>query len=292
MKTLELKNRNLNYKDFIKRSAVESDYETLIRESCVGVENGEIKFIYQELDWDTRDIVDALKKIKYHEGKRSRGLVSRSRIFGYRPRLEMRTDFCSSTSLASESPDEHALVCSLAKRIEELYQNTHPEGFKRHADVTAEKVKGEWRIENSIFTSGIINKNNPLKYHFDTGNFNGVYSCMPVFKSGVKGGYLSLPEYGIAVELKNNSIFMFDGQSIMHGVTPITYESPLSYRYSIVYYSLKRMWQCLEIDEELARVRQKKTKRERLRMQEPLTEEEKLLKVKNVENLKKRYGKQ
>lgn len=284
MKILELKNKNLDYKQFIKRAAAESDYETLITEPTIGVENGEIKFVYDFIPdgIDTGNFVDALKTIKYHEGKRARGLVSRSRIFGYRPRLEMRADFCSSTSLASEFPKEHAIVCDFARVIEEIYSSRHPDGYKKHKEDVA-GVKPEWKIGKGIFTSGIINKNNPLKYHFDTGNFTKVYSCMPVFKSGIKGGHLALPEYGIGIELKDRSIFMFDGQGIMHGVTPIKYESPLSYRYSVVYYSLKRIWQCLEIDEELARIRQKKTKREKERLNMP---------AEKLASLKKRYGKQ
>lgn len=284
MKILELKNKNLDYRDFIKRSAKETDYEFLITEPTIGVENGEIKFVYDFIpdDVDTSSLVEALKSIKYHEGKRARGLVSRSRIFGYRPRLEMRADFCSSTSLAAECPREHGLVCDFATTIEKIYRERHPDGYKKHQEDTS-KVKKEWKINEGIFTSGIINKNNPLKYHFDTGNFTKVYSCMPVFKAGIKGGHLALPEYGIGIELKDRSIFMFDGQGILHGVTPIQYESPLSYRFSVVYYSLKRIWQCLEIDQELARIRNKKTKRERERVNMP---EEKL------ESLKKRFGKQ
>ena len=76
---------------------------------------------------------------------------------------------------------------------------------------------------------------------------------------------------------------MFDGQGIMHGVTPITYESPLSYRYSIVYYSLKQMWKCLTIDEELVRIRNKKTQREKIRHNMPAEHRQWLL---------DRYGKQ
>lgn len=284
MRILELHNKNLDYRNFIKRSAKESDYETLITEPTIGVENGEIKFVYDFIPEvvDTSALVAALKTIKYHEGKRARGLVSRSRIFGYRPRLEMRADFCSSTSLASEFPKEHGLVCNFASDIEKIYMSNHPEGYKKHKQDVSE-VKKEWKINEGIFTSGIINKNNPLKYHFDTGNFNKVYSCMPVFKSGIKGGHLALPEYGIGIELKDRSIFMFDGQGILHGVTPINYESPLSYRFSVVYYSLKRIWQCLEIDEELARIRNKKTKREKERVNMP---------AEKLASLKKRYGKQ
>lgn len=267
MKIVQLHNKNLNYKDFIKRSAQETDYETLITEPTIGVENGEIKFIYDFIPdtFDTSDIVSSIKSIKYHEGKRARGLVSRSRIFGYRPRLELRADFCSSSSLAIESPKEHAIICNFAKEIEKMYFNNHPEGYNKHKEET-NKIKKEWRIGEGIFTSGIINKNNPLKYHFDTGNFTKVYSCMPVFKSEIRGGHLALPEYGLGVELKNRSIFMFDGQSIMHGVTPIKYNKEDSYRFSVVYYSLKRIWACLEIDEELARIRNKKTSRERSRV--------------------------
>ena len=88
---------------------------------------------------------------------------------------------------------------------------------------------------------------------------------MVVFKGGVSGGFLSLPEYRAGVELKDNSLFMFDGQSILHGVTPIKKHNPNSYRYSIVYYSLRQMWKCLTIDEEVIRIRQRKTKRELLR---------------------------
>lgn len=284
MKHLELQAKQLNYKDFVKRTAQESDYETLITEPTIATLNGEIKFVYDVIpdDISTATFVDALKSIKYHEGKRARGLVSRSRIFGYRPRLEMRADFCSSSSLASEFPKEHQTVCDFAAVIEKIYADRHPQGFEKHKSDVSD-VRKEWKINEGIFTSGIINKNNPLKYHFDTGNFNKVYSCMPVFKSGIGGGHLAIPEFGVGVELKDRSIFMFDGQSIMHGVTPIKYESPLSYRYSVVYYSLKRIWQCLEIDAELARIRNKKTKREKERVNMP---EEKLA------SLKKRYGKQ
>ncbi len=228
--------------------------------------------------------MDALKRIKYTEGQRARGLVSRSRIFGFRPRLAMRRDYCSSTSMAHEFPKEHALVCSLAGQIEKIYQKNDPKQYEAHKAITEAKIKKSYKLGGgSVFTSGIINKNNPLKYHFDTGNFRKVFSCMPVFKSGITGGHLALPEYGIGIELKNNSIFMFDGQGIMHGVTPIKYDSPLSYRYSIVYYSLKNIWQCLEIDEEVARIRNVKTKWEKMRHN--MTDEHKAA-------LRSRYGKQ
>src|SRR5579872_7238778 len=105
MKVLRLKKKAIQLTDYIKRTALETDFKTLIDEPTILVDDddGQVKIIYDHLGaLDTSDIVSALKKIKYHEGKRTRGLTSRSRIFGYRPRLEMRADFCSSTSMASE----------------------------------------------------------------------------------------------------------------------------------------------------------------------------------------------
>lgn len=278
MKIIELNRKNVDYKDFVKRTALEKDFDTLIKEPCILTENGEIKIIFDIVNIDTSQVLNDLKKIKYHEGKRTRGLVSRSRIFGFRPRNPIRGDYCSSTSLAKEDPQIHARVCNLAIQIEKYYEKYNPDGYKNHKNLTDDKIQDIWKLnKESIFTSGIINKNNPLKYHFDSGNFNNVYSMMIVFKEGVEGGYLSCPEYGIGFELKNNSIIMFDGQSILHGVTPITYTTPQSHRFSIVYYSLKQMWKCLHMTDELARIRNRKTERERTRWKMPPEHKEKLL---------------
>lgn len=292
MKVVKVTKKNLDLKDWVKRSAKESDYELLIDEPCILEVDGVPKVIYDHLDIDTSEVQAALRRIKYSEGKRSRGLVSRSRIFGYRPRNEMRQDYCSSASLAVENPREHEIVAGLATKLEEYYKKYNPAQYDEHRAQSEEKIKKNWRIgHQSIFTSGIINKNNPLKYHFDTGNFKDVYSMMIVFKQGVDGGFLALPEYGVAFKLPNNSLFLFDGQGILHGVTPIKYSDPqTSYRYSVVYYTLKRMWQCLEVTEELARIRQAKTTRERIRLENPITEEDRKRKAEKRADMVKRIG--
>lgn len=291
MKTLRLKRQELNKKDWVRRSASEGDYTTLISEPCLLVDedSGEIKVIYDHLNLDTDSIVRALRRVKYSVGKRARGLVSTSRIFGYRPRNEMRQDYCSSTSMSKEQPREHNVVATLALQLEKVYEKYNPEMYAKHAGLSRDKIRKDWRIENeSIFTSGIINKNNPLKYHFDTGNFADVYSMMVVFKGSTEGGYLCLPEYGVAFSLPNNSLLMFDGQSILHGVTPIKNTSSLSYRYSVVYYTLKRMWQCLEIKEEVDRIRKTKTLREQVRMNVPMNEEHARIKRERADGLGER----
>lgn len=276
MKIIKVRKNDVDYKDFVKRSAHESDYETLIDESCVLVDEdtGKVLVVYKELDFDDKDILWALNSIKYQVSTRARGLKTTSRIFGYSPRVVLRKDFCSPTSLASEQPRQHAEVCKYGVKIAGLYSEFTPETFEEHKKIVKAKVLDEYAIKDTPFTSGIINKNNPLKYHFDSGNFKNVYSCMAVFKTDVEGGHLSLPEYGVGFYLRHNSVFMFDGQSILHGVTPIKRLSTKAARYSIVYYSLQQIWNCLPLNEELARIRNVKTQRETRRARVLKGEEE------------------
>ena len=262
MKIIDAKRRPVNFDEFIKRSAVPSDCSHFVNESCIIKENGEVKIVYKELNTPCKDVVESVKAMKYTTGSRSRGLVSTSRIIGYRPRLAIRANYCSSTSTATEYPKQHAIICDYIEKIEDEYKAVNPELYAKHRSDVEGKTQKEWRIKGGVFTSGIINKDSALKYHFDTGNFTDVWSAMIVFKSGIEGGYLCVPEYDMCFELKDNSIFLFDGQGLLHGVTPIQKSSPLSYRYSIVFYSMKQIWKCLPITEELARARRMKTGRE------------------------------
>ncbi len=284
MKVIELEKKEIDIKDFKLRSAQDSDYKTLYREDTVLMSEGKIKVIYQRLDLDSTKIVEALETIKYQEGFRSRGLKSRSRIFGYAPRLEFRQDFCHAASLAMEQPKEHQIVCDYAKQVTQIYEKIDPQMFKRH-DKMSKKILKDYQIEDTPFTSGIINKNNPLKYHFDFGNFVDVYSCMLGFKKNIVGGYLSLPEYECAFEISHNSVFIFDGQNILHGVTPFEKLTEDAYRYTIVYYSLKRMWECLPISEEVIRIRNKRLGMEQRRARGELAPAI-LAKMKQVEKRK------
>lgn len=254
---------NLNMKNYVKRSASEDDYKTLINESCVAIDKttGDIIFLYTDVGIDTTELVAGLKEIQYAKTERSAGLVTNSRVFGYRPRITMRSDFCSSASLTRENPHVSDLLAKLAMRMQELYKQYIPITFEEHTKRSTE-IRPEWLIKDTLFSSGIVNKNNQLRYHRDAGNFENVFSCMLVLKGGVEGGFLSIPEYGVGVELKNNTVLMFNGQKLMHGVTPIKRQNTLSYRFSVVFYTLKSMWNCLEIGEEIDRIKKKKTERE------------------------------
>lgn len=266
LETVQVHKKKINLKDFKRRTALDTDYHQFIDYPVRLVEDGRLIGIYLILPERADKLVDGLKNIKYLiADDRTQGLLSTSRTFGYKPRETMRTDFCSSASLARDDPTVHAQVCEFAKVCSQFYKETCPDLFQQHEEIAKEKIRPEWVIEGTPFTSGIINKNNPLKYHFDTGNFETVYSNMVAFKKYCSGGHLSIPEYDIGLEIANNSLLFFDGQKILHGVTPFKITQLGGYRFTIVYYTLKAMWNCLTVDEELVRIRAIKTQREKRR---------------------------
>lgn len=267
MKTIEIRRVKLDPKAFKKRSAFEEDAPTLITGDTLVTENGKPIILYVKLDGiDTSQLRKAVKSIKYATSTRTNGLKTTSAIFGYRPRVVLRNDYCTATAMASEDKKNHDIIAGFAEKLIAYYQHYFPHIFAKHVGIVGAKVKKEWTIKNTPFTSGIVNKNNPLKYHHDSGNFKGVLSNMVVFKRDVKGGHLACPEYGIRLACEDNTLVIFDGQSILHGVTPIQHLTKQAYRYTTVYYSLEQMWKCESVDEELLRIRQKKLERELKRM--------------------------
>jgi len=259
---IQVEKKELNLHDYVKREAVENDFGELIRDSCIIKEGDSIKAVYLRLPPVPLKFREAIINQKYGKARRTAGLITYSKIFGSSPREQIRKDYCSTTAFARDDPEGHAAVCKYAENLADYYQEFCPEIFEFHQGIIDEKVKSDWVIEKSPFTSGIINKNNALNYHFDRGNFSDVYSNMVALKHDVRGGYLSMPAYNIGLEIADNSVLFFDGQKILHGVTPITYLNRDAYRFTIVYYSLKAMWKCESPEMELERIKKRKTERE------------------------------
>lgn len=272
MTIYNLVRHNINAKEYKSRFAIEADADVQIKGDCLLTEDNKPILLYKKIDWcDTNQLREACMRVKYTTDTRlpkkgNKGISTRSAIFGYRPRIPLRQDFCSSASMATVTPKEHKIVTDFAAKLTEIYKEYFPDTYAAHEDKVS-KVLDEWRIPNSVFTSGIINKNNPLQYHHDTGNFKGVLSNMVAFRDGVIGGNLVLPEYNVKLAIEDNTLTIFDGQSIIHGVTPIkSYKEP-AYRYTIVYYSLENMWNCSTVNEEVLRIRKLKKTREMKRLQ-------------------------
>lgn len=259
-------------RDYVHRSALETDIKHLITDDTVIYLDGVPVIAYFKFkNTDFQPLVSRLVELRYDHTERTGGLKTTSRVFGYQPRITLRRDFCSATSLTGREPEINEIITGHAQQIQQIYQRMFPERFEVHRAKVEDgyemktPIKPEWRIPGTVFTSGIINKNNPLKYHFDAGNLKGVNSCMMGFKKDIGGGYLAVPEIQTGFEIANESLLIFDGQSLLHGVTQMRTMSEQAHRFTMVFYSLLQMWKCEPLDVELARIRAIKTQRHRKR---------------------------
>lgn len=266
MKRIDIIPKDIDYKEYQLRDALITDVSTLIKDECVIYVNDEPVIFYMVLPPDIlKHIRWAVKNIKYGKTERTGGLKTQSKIFGYMPRNAIRSDFCHIAAMSQEEEKQHKVITDFGKILSDYYKEHMPTHFNYHQQVVEEKVLQDWKIEGTPFTSGIVNKNNKLKYHLDSGNFKNLLSNMVVLKRDVEGGHLVIPELDIALECPDGAIVLFNGQNILHGVSEIFYNNPSSYRYSVVYYSLEQMWKCEPLDLEIDRIRNVKTEREKNR---------------------------
>lgn len=247
-------------KDFLKQVPSVNDFNQLVDYPCNAYDDSDnLIFCYQEiLDLHLASrLNEACEKTPFQKGTRTGGLKTESNIFGYRPRnpVRMNHNICSATSMSRDCPSIHSVLVDGANAFGLWLNEINPLVYEQQKDYLSEKILLEYRI-GDCFTSGIINRNNPLQYHKDQGNIPDSWSVMSVFKHHIEGGYLILPCYEVAIELKHNSIITFSGQSIVHGVSPIKMLSKTSRRYSIVWYTQEMLKHCLPCKEEIARARQ------------------------------------
>lgn len=188
---------------------------------------------------------------------------SRSRTFGYAPpRVVTRRESCSLTALGRDQPEVEAVLDTYADQFSAMLKEIDPDIIARDQATLAD-VLPDWRIgEAKLWTSGVVNDTAALPYHRDGFNFT-TWSAMPVLRRGVRGGYLHLPEFGVALACADSTVALFPGKRWVHGVTPLTrLRKDDGYRISIVYYALRGMKDCRTAAEETRRAQLKRTARE------------------------------
>lgn len=215
----------------------------------------------------SRDMRAALRRavlgLGFTENPRASGMNSSSRNFGYSPRRPVYSrDGCRSTGVSFENPDAAATLARCATVLQDMLAGFAPDQAASDAEVLAQ-VDDSWRLgDQSLWTSGVINRSSRLPYHRDSFNFP-TWSAMPVLRRGMRGGHLHLPEYDLTFDCADGYVVFFAGHELVHGVTPMRPVNDDGYRYSVVYYALKGMKDCYTHAVETEYANRRRTERER-----------------------------
>ena len=221
MKRIEVSVRDINPDDYFGRNADLSDVSTVVDEDCVLTHEGRVVLGYcsnigGDLD-GLRDALDGARGsfIKAFRATKENAMKPTSATFGYLPRLGLRTGTkaCRIAALFSKNKDVHDLLVSWTRSVTKFYSELAPEAADAHRKETEDRIRSEYRMPDSMFTSGIVNRSSQLPYHYDRGNFKGAWAAMLGLSKGIHGGHLVIPEYDIALAITDGSLSFFDGQA-------------------------------------------------------------------------------
>lgn len=115
--------------------------------------------------------------------------------------------------LAAELPDAHQRMCERCA--------LHP----------------AWTIPDTALSTVTINVNYESRYHWDLGDYRDGYSTLSVAELGsYEGGYLVLPAYRVALDVRDGDVLLCQSHLDMHGNTAVTARTPAAKRLSFVTY--------------------------------------------------------
>jgi hypothetical protein len=180
-----------------------------------------------------------------NEGRLS-GISVSHHTFGFAAPAPLRSRWaCTRCRFDREFPEAANLVYDFVYQAEARFREMAPEAYRLSAEAVLPNVANAWLIRGTPWTSGIINNTAALPMHKDSGNIVGSWSAMLAVRQGIGGGMLYLADYDVYLAVPHGSISIFDGQSVLHGVTPFSVtDSADAYRYTLVTYAKTGMRRC------------------------------------------------
>lgn len=224
-------------------------------------ENGKALIIFGKFKTAHLNIKKGLPLLKYNDSTRLtrmknnfKNQESSDLSFGFKQFKNVFNQPASACISNSKYPAFYDNFVSLGQELMGLYEKYDEERFQRQS-VIISQINERWRIPGTIFTQGIVNNSAALDYHFDRGNIRDCWSCMAVFRRGTVGGDLVIPSLNAHLDIQDETFVLFNGQNLLHGVSPIKKTSPNGGRYSLVFYALEQMLKLGTFEEEIDRIR-------------------------------------
>jgi hypothetical protein len=95
------------------------------------------------------------------------------------------------------------------QHIDKMFKKLIPEAHARQNEVAA--ARPHLQIPKTSFSTVTINRNFRTACHRDAGDFKGGFGNLTVMERGkYHGGYTIFPQYGIAIDLRNNDFVAMD----------------------------------------------------------------------------------
>ena len=136
---------------------------------------------------------------------------------------------CRLTHFTRTNFDKYNDGLPFLRKIDSLFQRLIPDSYQRQ--LNRANLKPHLKIPGTCFSTVTINRNFRTALHQDAGDFKEGFGNLTVIEQGkYHGGYTVFPQYGVAINLRNNDFCAMDVHQ-WHSNTPI-YETEEDKQYN------------------------------------------------------------
>jgi len=166
-----------------------------------------------------RGYASGSKRVPVPGSKRSVALPVSSEILGSFDPLG-RLQYCRLTAFTAKQVERWTHLQPYFRRIGELFEEHVPERYTAQV-AEVQRTPPEWIIQGTPFTTITVNNTYPTGIHTDKGDLDAGFSNIGCMRRGAfTGGWLTFPQYGVAVDLQHGDVLLMDAHE-WHGNTPI-----------------------------------------------------------------------
>lgn len=136
-------------------------------------------------------------------------------------RAGFRIPVCRLTSWTRDHLDQWHELAPIFQAVAHHLSVQNPGRYRAQLEV-AQRTHPDWVIPGTPFTTITINNTYPTGVHQDAGDLPEGWSTLAVARRGdYQGGYLVLPRYRVAFDMRHGDLLLFDAHE-WHGNTAIT----------------------------------------------------------------------
>tara|TARA_Y100001980_G_C14555052_1_gene342810 strand:+ start:4150 stop:5133 length:984 start_codon:yes stop_codon:yes gene_type:complete len=166
--------------------------------------------------WKQRELVDTIKwwtKYINKKGEKSKMKVNNqvlSSPIGYYESINSFTKLpCRLTHFTKVFFEQYKNGIPFLQRIDELFKELTPDRYKKQLDRANKQPN--LKIDNTSFSTVTINRNFRTALHKDGNDFKEGFGNLTVIEKGkYHGGYTVFPQFGVAIDLRNNDFAAMD----------------------------------------------------------------------------------
>lgn len=129
--------------------------------------------------------------------------------------------YCRLTAWSGKELDKYASLFPLFQDIGAYFESHVADRFAAQM-AYVRKTDPDWIIEGTPFTTITVNNSYPTGVHQDQGDLDQGFSTLTVLRRGnYSGGWITFPEYRIAVDMQDGDLLLMDAHE-WHGNVAMT----------------------------------------------------------------------